>query len=114
MTGKAELEPCPFCGEVTDTVATIDGAPVELHAVICRACGAMCPRQTEAEAITAWNTRIASTEALTAENAKLREALTAIRQRPVERALKWMGMMPSDIARQALAGDGQPKEQDDG
>ena len=55
---QAALEPCPFCGTTCDTVATIDGSPIEMHSVICRSCGAMIPRATEAEAIAAWNTRL--------------------------------------------------------
>src|SRR3990167_9342054 len=62
----------------------------------------MCPRQTEAEAITAWNTRIASTEALTAENAKLREALEpfdALAAECNERAAYLQAMDPGSLSR---------------
>lgn len=56
---QAALEPCPFCG--SDQVATSDGfADFEDEpdwGAFCKMCEATVCRNTEAEAIAAWNTR---------------------------------------------------------
>lgn len=73
------LKPCPFCGSYQITTAPnyrFGGTPD--WAVMCKACGTSILHDTEAEAITAWNTRTsdATIEAQEAEIVRLREALT--------------------------------------
>lgn len=60
-----ELKKCPFCGGETEMGKSGFG-PVDEPSVIafvdvtCKDCGAMAMKDTEAEAVTAWNTRAKS------------------------------------------------------
>lgn len=68
------LLPCPFCG--SEQIAIVPQA--EWWAIICKACGSgsgTC--DTEAEAITAWNTRTSA------------EAASAARVEALVEALRW-------------------------
>jgi Lar family restriction alleviation protein len=52
--GSAKLLPCPFCGSMAGIVSFVDTA----HAIMCNQCQSQSPvKPTEAEAISAWNTR---------------------------------------------------------
>jgi Lar family restriction alleviation protein len=56
------LKPCPFCSSEQVTTSpcqniTDDDRPEVTWAAICKACGARVDRDSEAEAIAAWNTR---------------------------------------------------------
>lgn len=66
-----ELLPCPFCGsdELSHGYVNYGGA-LTIGNVECHSCDVVVTANTEAEAITAWNTRLASTEALRAEIAE--------------------------------------------
>jgi Lar family restriction alleviation protein len=50
------LEPCPFCGG-SQLCTAPSAAFGPTWSVICKACGATVDRETEAEAIAAWNHR---------------------------------------------------------
>lgn len=53
---SAELKPCPFCGGKAISAAQMQGSPA-IAVCITLGCAAEIPARTEAEAITAWNTR---------------------------------------------------------
>ena len=79
------LKPCPFCGCAFPAVGYDGDAKTlgrkECITARCRQCGGETRKfSSQAEAITAWNTRADDDriEALQAENAKLREALRRI------------------------------------
>lgn len=80
-----ELKACPFCGGEQVTTAPNHHIGDAAWAAICKACGASVQHDTEAEAITAWNTR-----ATDAENQRLRAEVDALRaeldlNHPIER-----------------------------
>jgi Lar family restriction alleviation protein len=61
-TDDKDLAPCPFCASQQVTTSpcqniTDDERPEITWAAICKACGARVDRDSEAEAIAAWNTR---------------------------------------------------------
>ncbi len=84
-TLAARLLPCPFCGSVKVGVGSSEGLDdeVDVHfSVMCSGCGASVSLyiDTEAEAVTAWNTRApaAHTAAVQAAVAKAVEACAVI------------------------------------
>jgi len=58
MTDKEKLKPCPFCAGEPELCRNFDRPNMPMHWICCKSCHA-CPGDyaTEAEAITAWNTR---------------------------------------------------------
>ena len=57
MTDAPELKPCPFCGGDADLMTPEDDN-MRLATAMCMGCYITGPeKETEAEAITAWNTR---------------------------------------------------------
>ena len=60
-----ELKPCPFCGGEAMPVKQIEGRyAIARYSVSCNGCGLVAFYEaTEAEAIAAWNTRTATTDA---------------------------------------------------
>lgn len=73
-TGASELKNCPFCGGKAEHKMWLWGEDKEkkaiwLHYIFCLSCDAMTDNmyRTEAEAITAWNTRTAAPRFTAAE-----------------------------------------------
>lgn len=92
------LKPCPFCGCAFPAVGYDGDAKTlgrkECITARCRQCGGETRKfSSQAEAITAWNTRAEgkTTEALQADNARLREAIVVLR-------LGLLGVIDSDDA----------------
>lgn len=81
MAEEVKLLPCPFCGGEGKPAECESGAfydsPFKPWEIVCQGCGISGPLEdTQAAAITAWNTRIAAEQTL---NAELVEALRAAR-----------------------------------
>lgn len=80
MTDTTKLLPCPFCGgkaELNTWGNDRDGCHVAK--VICDSCSASADSfETQDQAIAAWNRRASPSPDLSAENARLREALEDI------------------------------------
>lgn len=73
MSDMSDLKPCPFCGEEQPPH---DGTSW----VRCLGCGAESGwRATGAEAIEAWNTRIAPSDCIEELEAKLKKAVEALK-----------------------------------